>query len=60
MDLFDMLSEPEEKPVPKSSKEIADEIVGIGLKHSVTISPALAQELSSLFIDPPPWAPWAK
>ncbi|QQG32325.1 hypothetical protein CkP1_0021 [Citrobacter phage CkP1] len=44
---------------PKVDQEVINELEVIFKKHGVD-NKALSLELSSLWLDPPPWAPWAK
>ncbi|AHI60924.1 hypothetical protein KNT70_gp019 [Cronobacter phage Pet-CM3-4] len=48
------------KSGPKVDQSIATELELIFKKHGVDYTKPLCEELSSLWADPPPWAPWAK
>lgn len=48
------------KSGPNVDQSIATELETIFKKHGVDCTKALREELSSLWSDPPPWAPWAK
>lgn len=57
MDLFEML-EPEVSQAPPV--DIVNELNMIIKQHGFNLPGAVLEDLSSYYIDPPPWAPWTK
>lgn len=55
-----MFDEPESQPgiQPVSQSEITEELLRIAKLRGVEIPKSFAEEISSLWSDPPPWSPW--
>ena len=60
-DIFAMFEEVE-KPasVMKEPVDVSEEIKSIAKSFGYDMPRALAKELALYYIDPPPWAPWAR
>ena len=60
-DIFAMFEEAE-KPasVMKEPVDVSEEIKSIAKSFGYDMPQALANELALYYIDPPPWAPWAR
>lgn len=63
MSLMDMFSESLDSPIEAKSHQrdpgdIKTELNMILHRHGLNAPDALLEELTSLYIDPPPWNPW--
>lgn len=60
MDLFDMLEEKVPEVIQSDLSEYKSEYNIILQRYGISAPDALLEELAAIYIDPPPWAPWAK
>ncbi|AFU63970.1 hypothetical protein ACQ31_gp087 [Salmonella phage STML-198] len=62
-DLFDLFEEDQSKnseAFGNRRAEIRQELFVLALRHGVKLNDTFVEELSSIWLDPPPWAPWTE